>query len=186
MGWANVPLQLLIEEFQLRDKFLKDKARREVSLECYGQLFIIRDLKSKEYAGLVGQECAQPLSRLVADRTVKLSASLKSPTVLEVLMYGCHSNADTIGNLLLEHDCFLQQPDSFDRSTTYFNPHCLVREGHDLVPMWEPLDLKEGVRAANLTAPKKSQVTELLDSASGPTVFRKAQVSEMLKTTLRE
>lgn len=169
---------------RLRDNFKNDKASRKVSLECYCQLLIIRDLQSKEYGGQVGQGCAEPLSKLVADRTVKLSALLKSPTVLEVLVYGCRANANTVGDLLLEHACFLQQPDSFDHSTTYFNPHCLVREGHDLV--WEPHDPKEGLPAANLTAAKKSQVAELLDSASGPTVFRKALVSEMLKTTLRE
>lgn len=101
-------------------------------------------------------------------------------------MYGCRANAHAIGDMLLEYDFFLQQPDSFDHAMTYFNPHCLVPDGCDVVPMWENLDLKDGARAANLTAATKSQVAELLDSACGPTVFRKAQVSEILKTPLRE
>ena len=53
--------------------------------------------------------------------------------------------------------------------------------------MWErDDDPKEGAHAARLSAANKSQVDELLDSASGPTVFRRAQVSEMLKTPLKE
>jgi len=127
------------------------------------------------------------MSKLVADRTIKLAASVKSSTVLEVLVYGRHANADTTGEMLLQHGCFLQQPDSFDHSAIYFNPQCLTREADDSVPIWERDDNpKEGTRAAKLSAANKSQVNELLDSASGPTVFRRAQVSEMLKTTLRE
>ena len=103
-------------------------------------------------------------------------------------MYGCRSVADDTGRVLLDHDCFLQQPDSFDDSTTYFNPQYLAREEEDGVPMWDHIELKEdgGIRAANLSAAKRSQVVEVLDSASGPAVFKRTQVSEMLKTTLRE
>lgn len=170
----------------LRNNFGEGKASIAVSLELYGQLVIIRDLQSNEYGGLIRQACAEPLFKLVSDRTVKLSASLKSMTVLEVLLYGCRANADAIGDMLLEHDCFLQQPDSFDLSTAYFNPQCLVQQEDDSTLMWEHLDMREGNRAPSLNAMKKSQVNELLDSASGPTVFRRAQVSEMLKTTLKE
>lgn len=103
-------------------------------------------------------------------------------------MYGCRANANVTGGMLFEHSCFLQQPDSFDDSTTYFNPQCLAREEDDGVPMWEHIDPREGeaIRAANLSAGTRSQVTELLDSASGPAVFKSAQVSEMVKTPLRE
>ena len=62
------------------------------------------------------------MSKLVADRTIKLATSVKSSTVLEVLVYGRYANADTIGEMLLQYGCFLQQPDSFDYSAIYFNP----------------------------------------------------------------
>ena len=101
-------------------------------------------------------------------------------------MYGCRAKADATGGMLLDHDCFLQQPDSLDDSATYFNPQCLVREGDDVVPMWDPAEAEAGVRAANLSAREKSKAAELLDSASGPTVFRSVQVSEMLLTPLKE
>lgn len=77
--------------------------------------------------------------------------------------------------MLLNHDCFLQQPDTFDESTTYFNPQYLVRDDDDFMPIWEPSEAEAGVRAANLSAGAKSKVTELLDSACGPTVFRGVQ-----------
>lgn len=170
---------------QLRDEFGLSK---EVSIELYSQLVIIRDIQSQAYGGLVKQGCAEPLLKLLIDRTIKLSAFLKSSTALEILVYGARTNANAVGEMLLEHDCFLQQPDSFSQGTTYFNPQCLIREDDDDVPIWEHVELKEGVamRAANLSAGEKCQIAELLDSANGPIVFKKAQVSEMLQTTLRE
>lgn len=97
-------------------------------------------------------------------------------------MYGSGTRADAIGEMLLDHDHFLQQPDSFDESTTYINPQRLVQDDYD----WEPSEAEQSVRPATLSASIKSKVTELLDSASGPNVFRAVQVSEMLKTPLRE
>lgn len=143
-------------------------------------------MKSKEYCGLVRRGAAEPLSKLVADRTIKLSVTLISTTVLEVLVYGCRTSANATGEMLLDQDCYLQQPDSFDDSMTYFNPQCLVREDDDFVSIWENVKVEAGIRAANLNVGEKSKVAELLDSASGPTVFESVQVSEMLQTTLKE
>ena len=41
------------------------------------------------------------MSKLAADRTIKLAASVKSSTVLEVLVYGRHADADATGDMLL-------------------------------------------------------------------------------------
>ncbi|KAK1758998.1 SNF2 family N-terminal domain-containing protein [Echria macrotheca] len=173
---------LIIEDFQLCERFAKDQTSKEVGLDLHGQLVIVRVLESKEYAGQVRQASALPLAALLADSTIKLSATLKSPTVLEVILYGSGTRADAIGEMLLDHDHFLQQPDSFDESTTYINPQRLVQDDYDE----EPIEVEQSVRPATLSARTKSKVTELLDLASGPTVFRAVQVSEMLKTPLRE
>jgi hypothetical protein len=146
----------------------------------------MRDLKSKEYAGLVKQGPAGPLSKLIIDRTLKLSATLRSPKLLEVVVYGRHADANSIGDTLLEHNCFLQQPDSFDDSKMYFNPQCLFRKEEDAAPMWESTKEESGTRMASLTVGEKSKVTELLDSASGPIDFKAVRVSEMLQTALKE
>ena len=89
--------------------------------------------------------------------------------------------------MLLRHDCFLQQPDSFDDSVTYFNPHCLTRAADDdSMPTWDRVEAEQDTPAENLSVVEKSKVAELLDSASGPMVYRDIQVSEMLQVSLKK
>lgn len=89
--------------------------------------------------------------------------------------------------MLLDHDCYLQQPDSFDESMTYFNPQCLTRaDSDDSLPTWEPFEADPDTPVASLSVAEKSKVADLLDPASGPTVFRDVQVSEILQTGLKE
>ena len=160
---------------------------KKVLLEEYGGLIIIRDAKSNAYGGLLPESDFKPGSNLITDTTVTLSAILKSATLLEITVYGPRSKADKIGGMLLDHDCFLQQPDSYDESMTYFNPQCLTREDDDdSTPSWVRSETQPDISAVSLSVSEKSKVAELLDSASGPTVFREVQCSEMLQTELKE
>jgi hypothetical protein len=84
----------------------------EQSAGC-GCLVIIRNLESKSYSGLVTQNHFDTLRNLITDTAIRLSATLKSTAVLEVLVYGCRTKANEIREMLLDHDCFLHQPDSF-------------------------------------------------------------------------
>lgn len=162
-------------------------AGRKVLLEGYSRLIIIRDPDSKSYGGLITESHFDPLWNLITNTNITLSATLKSTTALEIVVYGCRTNADEIGGMLLDHDCYLQQPDFFDESMTYFNPQCLTRaHDDDSMPTWEPLGADLDTSAASLSAVEKSKVAELLDAAQGPTVFRDVQVSEKLQTSLKE
>ena len=165
---------------------MKEGVSKGVLIDIYSHLVIIRDLQSKAYGGLIKERSSEPLSKLLIDRTIRVSATLTSPKVLEVLVYGNRAKADATGEMLLQHDCFLQQPGTFDDSKKYYNPHCLFSEEDGTVPMWESVDEETDIRAANLSAGQKSKVAELLDSASGPTVFRCVQASQMLRTALKE
>jgi hypothetical protein len=162
-------------------------AGKKVLLEGYSRLIIIRDPDSKSYGGLITESHFDPLWKLITDTNVTLCPTLKSTTVLEIVVYGCRTDADEIGGMLLDHDCYLQQPDSFDESMTYFNPQCLTRaDDDDSMPTWEPLAADLNTSTASLSAVEKSKVAELLDSAQGPTIFRDVQVSDMLQTNLKE
>ena len=148
---------------------------------------MIRDAESNSYGGLVPESHFEPLSKLITDTNVTLLAILRSATALEIVVYGYRPKADEIGAMLLDHDCFLQQPDSFDESMTYFNPQCLTRGDNDESSLtWDRFKTNPETLAASLSVSEKSKVAELLDSASGPTVFRHVQFSEMLQTDLRE
>jgi hypothetical protein len=177
---------LIIDTTQLRDSFVKGlpAAGKKVLLEEYGGLIIIRHAESHAYGGLLEESDFKPVSNLITDTTVTLSAILKSATLLEITVYGPRSKADEIGGMLLDHDCFLQQPDSCDESMIYFNPQCLTRgDGDDSPPTFKT---DPETTTASLTVSEKSKVAELLDSASGPSVFRHVQCSEMLRTELKE
>jgi len=148
---------------------------------------MIRDAKSNSYGGLVPESHFEPLSKLITDTNVTLSAILKSATLLEIVVYGYRPKAGEIARMLLDHDCFLQQPDSFDDSMTYFNPQCLTRgDNDDSSPTWHLSTTHPKTPATSLSVSEKSKVAELLDSASGPAVFRHVQLNDMLQTELRE
>ncbi|KAH6850550.1 hypothetical protein B0I37DRAFT_371876 [Chaetomium sp. MPI-CAGE-AT-0009] len=179
---------ILVDTLQMQDGFIKDSTAtgKKVLLEGYSRLIIIRDPTSKSYGGLLPQSHFDPLWKLITDTNITLSATLKSTKVLEIVVYGSRTKADEIGGMLLDHDCFLQQPDSFDEFMTYFNPQCLTHaDDDDSMPTWQRFGADPDTPAASLSAVEKPKVAELLDAARGPTVFRHVQVSEMLQTSLK-
>ena len=120
-------------------------------MELCGSSVLIRDLQSKAYAELVGQGCSEPLLKLMIDEAIKLSGAIISATMLEVLVYGCRTAADAIGEVLLDYDCFLQQPAAFDVSITYLNPQCLPHGHEDVVVMRNPSEAQVGIHIADLS-----------------------------------
>ncbi|KAI2777343.1 SNF2 family N-terminal domain-containing protein [Daldinia loculata] len=115
---------VILEGFQLKNKFITRKRAKDVKLEVCGTMVIVRDESSNSYGGLLDQISAQILVNLVKSYDVELKASLKTSKIIEVLIYGQFEQGDAIGNMLLEQDCFLQQPDSYDIFRPYHNPQC--------------------------------------------------------------
>jgi hypothetical protein len=56
----------------------------------------------------------------------------------------------------------------------------------DSMPTWYRVEADPETPASSLSVVQKSKVAELLDSASGPAVFRDFQASEMLQTSLKK
>ncbi|OTB12626.1 hypothetical protein K445DRAFT_179432 [Daldinia sp. EC12] len=144
-------------------------------------MVIILDEDSGSYRGLLGQISARVLVDLLTSYKIELKASLKTSEIIEVLIYGQFEHGDVIGNMLLEHDCFLPQPDSYDVSRPYKNPQCLsysdkeedVIQTHLQTPPSRYTVLNEG---------GKSKATELLDCAVGPVSFKRVQAPRVITT----
>lgn len=144
---------------------------------------IIREAKSNRYGGLLSSNASRIVSDLIKTYDVELSAIMKTPNKIEILIYGRLEESETIGDMLLERDCFLQQPDSHDISRPYHNPQFL--SDPDEESLWEVQE-SFSAKSAVLCEGKKSRVVELLDSATGPTSFRRVQISDILISELKE
>lgn len=164
---------------------MKDKEVKYVTFEVNGAVVIIRDADSKQYGGLLGRKAAQVVASLDNDRDVELSASMKTSERIEVTIYGWLERGDDIGDMLLGRDCFLQRPDSYDTSRPYHNPQCLSQLDEDDDHFSEESG-SISARITTLDENEKSRLTELLDSATGPTQFRRVHISEALVTKLKE
>ncbi|KAI1657871.1 SNF2 family N-terminal domain-containing protein [Daldinia decipiens] len=175
---------VILEGFQLKNKFITGKAAKDVKLEVSGIMVIVRDETSNSYEGLLDQISAQILVNLVKSYNVELKASLKTSKIIEVLIYGQFEQGDAIGNMLLEQDCFLQQPDSYDVSRPYHNPQCFSYSGKEDNLFQETSGLSLS-RCTILGESDKSKATELLDCAIGPTNFRRVQTSRVITTALK-
>ncbi|KAI1775166.1 SNF2 family N-terminal domain-containing protein [Hypoxylon cercidicola] len=173
------------ENIQLQNEFFKGKAAKDVSLEINGTMVIIKDAISNKYGGLLDQSAARIVINLVKHHNVELSASIKASKRIEVLIYGWLKESDSVGDYLLEQDCFLQQPDSYDATRPYHNPQCLLHPDEEPETPWGHNELIS-VQDTVLDENKKSKITELLDSATGPSTFRTVQISDILITELKD
>ncbi|KAI1379440.1 SNF2 family N-terminal domain-containing protein [Hypoxylon crocopeplum] len=173
-----------LEHFQLQDSFFKGNTPKHVALEVTGSVGIIKDADSNEYGGLLDQSAARALACLVRDYYVELSASIKSAKKIEVVVYGQLQQSEAIGNMLLEQDCFLQQPDSYDASRPYCNPQSFSHSDKEAEP-FRASEILPLPQPAALPESEKAKVNDLLDSATGPTAFRAVPVSDFLTTKLK-
>ncbi|KAI4861311.1 SNF2 family N-terminal domain-containing protein [Hypoxylon rubiginosum] len=175
---------ITFENFRLQHKFFNGKVAKNVSLEVNGTLVIIKDAISNKYGGLLDQNAARIVVNLIKNYNVELSASIKAPKRIEVLIYGLLRESDSVGDMLLEQDCFLQQPDWYDATRRYHNPQCLLHPDKETETPW----MDNGISSAHATClgeNEKSKVTELLDSATGPSTFRRVEISDILVTELK-
>lgn len=101
------------------------------------------------------------------------------------MIYGVRNQASMIGDFLNDNDHHLQQPSDFDQSTTYYNPQYLVPPGSEFQASWQNTGF-ELTQSSQLNEKAKSQVSQIIDSASEPTVFSEVQVSHKIKTDLLE
>ena len=144
---------------------------------------IIRDANSKEYAGYLNGEAAQLIGTLSQSYKTKLSAKFHPRGSISVMIYGVRDEADIIGDFLSDNGHFLQQPSDVDKLTTYYNPQYLIAPGSEFRALWQENGL-ELTQSLQFNEKAKSQASQIMDSASGPTVFSEVQVSHRIKTDL--
>ncbi|OTB06436.1 hypothetical protein M426DRAFT_110751 [Hypoxylon sp. CI-4A] len=174
---------IAIENFQLRDGFFQKQTTNQISLDVNGNMVVIRAADSKAYGGLLDRKAAHAIVALRKNHDVEISASFMSTSSIKLLIYGRLEQSEAIGEELLKHDCFLQQPDSYDASRSYYNPQCFtIPDEDELLSRDNEVSL---VQSTALDEKEKSKVAELLDSAAGPIDFRRAQASDILTTTLK-
>ncbi|KAI0840675.1 SNF2 family N-terminal domain-containing protein [Hypoxylon sp. FL0890] len=176
---------IILENFQLRDKFFTGKETKHVLLEVNGTMVIIKNANTNKYGGLLDQRASRAVVDLVRNHDVELSAYMKTPDRIEMLIYGRLEQSDAVGDKLLEQDYFLQRPDSYDPSRPYYNPQCLSDPDKED----EPFPVRNESCSAQTTVldeKKKSKFAELLDSAAGPTEFKPVHISDILITKLKK
>ncbi|KAI1386581.1 SNF2 family N-terminal domain-containing protein [Hypoxylon trugodes] len=174
---------LLLEEVQVREDLVKKNGSNPIILAVNGSMVTIKDIESK-YAGLLGKGASRVVSGLIRDHNVELSASIRAPKRIEVIVYGRREQGEPIGDMLSEQGYFLQQPDSYDASRPYYNPQYLFDPDEDMV--FEEYTEAPMVRGTAFYEDKKSKVAELFDSATGPTEFTRVPISDILITKLKE
>jgi hypothetical protein len=99
------------------------------------------------------------------------------------MIYGLRDEGDAIGDFLARNGYFLQQPYDSNLSTTYYNPQYLIRPGSEFCASWGRSGQAPSY-LSRLNEAAKSQVSRVLDSATGPTIFSEVQVSHKIKTEL--
>ena len=176
-------MKVLLNDARYTESKVSTKRSAEVRVEVHGPSVILKDAESSSFMGSMSQESAAVIRNLLK-YDVKVSGIAKPPKSLELLLYSHSSDAGAIGDYLSKSEWFLQQPDSYDRSTTYYNPQWLLRPGAEHVPSFQQ-ESTASKKAPGMGAVEKSEIAELLDSATGPSRFHPARVSELLKTELK-
>lgn len=144
---------------------------------------IIRDASSKQYAGYLNGKAAQLIVTLSHSYRTKLAAKFHPRRSISVMIYGVRDEAGMIGDFLSDNNHNLQQPSDFDESTTYYNPQYLIAPGSEFQASWQKNGFKLS-QSSQLSEKAKLQASQIMDSASGPTVFSEVQVSHRIKTDL--
>jgi hypothetical protein len=144
---------------------------------------MIKDTETGAYRGLLGKGITKGLQELKTRCNVTITAFIKAPNALSIVVYGFGSESETVGDILLGHDLYLQLPNSL---VQYQNPQSFSI-GNAMVLDTPVREAKGSYKTtvAMLDAFAKSEVNELLDSATGPEEFREVQASTKLITKLK-
>ncbi|KAJ8129741.1 hypothetical protein O1611_g3887 [Lasiodiplodia mahajangana] len=173
-----------LESVQVRPGYI-NTSETHVKLDPRANLVILRHPHLNQYIGMIEGVNAAIIATLLTTGKVGLFATIQHPNYLKVLAYASRSDCEEIGDLLFAHDCFLQQPEAYDQTTTYYNPQLLTRPGQELdFPHTETPSLSP--RNHSLSSLEKDKVNQLFESAVVPTTFTEAEVSPLLNTKLKE
>ena len=184
---TNRYAQLKVEDEFTTSKPLEDATTTNVAITTSGSIGMIMDAESGVYRGLISKSLAEGLRELKTICAVTFSASVKAPNALSIVVYGLGIESDTVCDILVEHDLYLQLPTSFDTTVPYQNPQSFSLPADKETALDMPVretKTSSTAKAMVLDSVAKSKINELLDSATGPEEFRKVQASSKLVTKL--
>ncbi|KIW15877.1 hypothetical protein PV08_05927 [Exophiala spinifera] len=163
----------------------KKKARHtEVTFQVQGRIVLLRQRETNKLVGLIPEKATMLFTEMPERYNVTPCVSIGADCTLRVVIYSHRDDAEAIGDFLAENYWFLQEPDDYDRSTTYYNPQWLLPPGTEFdasqtsLPIDSPIVLK-------LQPATKSLVNSVLDSATGPVSFSEVNVSNRMVTQLK-
>jgi hypothetical protein len=169
---------------------------QEVTLKIYNDMVMVHHTQTAKYGGLLDHGTGQALAALSRNYSVTFEAFLdkKAPTLkksasnncrsLQITLYGLRQDSDAVGILLSKNKLYLQDPNTFDSSAVYFNPHYLLRPGSEFKLLVEE-DFQSSVRERQMAQAVRSQILRVFDAAVGPATFCEVQVSKRLTAELK-
>lgn len=157
-----------------------------VQLKPLGNRFGIFDAANEKYRGTIDSRLIVGIHDLEREHDVKISLRLVvKPPSLHATIYGKRTQSACIGDYLAEHNLFLQSPQAYNHSTSYFNPQYLIPPDTEFEIIIDN-DIDEAYQVKALNSKQKSRISQVLNEAIGPTVFKEVVVSDKLQTTLKE
>ena len=161
----------------------------KVTLTTTGSAGIAKDAETGAYRGLISKDIAKSLQELKTRCNVTITAAIKAPNELSIVVYGLGAESETVGDILVQYNLYLQLPYSFDVSVPYQNPQSFsLPISGNTAALDMPVREAKGssvTAMALLDSVAKSKVNDLLDSATGPEQFREVQASAKLLTELK-
>ena len=159
---------------------------------------IVKNVLNNGYLAILESKFGNALIKLVDRYTVDLESSmiltlrdkpnewhLRHPVdqvEVQILIYGCLEDAQSIGDLLSSKDIYLQHPTAIKGDVPYENPHHLKRPNSDSDLPPEALS----TTPAKESRLRDGQVELILQSAEGPQVFTEVKVSPVIRTQLKK
>ncbi|KAF8538868.1 SNF2 family N-terminal domain-containing protein [Trichophaea hybrida] len=103
-----------------------------------------------------------------------------------ILVYGFRKDLEEIGDFLSQNELFLQHPSFFDPAVHYDNPHYLLSPGKEIeIPDQAHLGSQGQAGERKSTSNVVNEISDIFETAGGPTHYSEVRVSAHLKTELK-
>jgi hypothetical protein len=102
------------------------------------------------------------------------------------LVYGFRKDLEEVGDFLSQNELFLQHPSFFDPAVNYDNPHYLLSPGKEIeIPDQAHLGSQGQAGERKSTSNVVNEISDIFETAGGPTNYSEVRVSAHLKTELK-
>jgi len=168
----------------------------KISLSFHGST-VVAKYTFGAYLGLLETQIGQVLSSITLKHSVVFDAFIdttrqhKLPNAkglhltVSILLYGFHSEFNSVGNLLSERGVYLQHPRFYDIAARYDNPQYLRRPGAEIENSIYEIPAADQIALHQSLLKVAHSAAAVFDEATGPTHFSEARISSFLVTDLK-